>query len=821
MSNDEIIDLDLDPREHRRRFWRRLIRVGIPIGIVFLIVASIVATAFFGYYSNRRDALALSHDVLAALDKRVSQQLQSYLAPAVRVLDLLHSTLPGGVFARGEGQLAENLAIGVLGNASQVALVSFADANGDFLMVKRPGDGAPEGDGAPQGGVAIKRIENRDGARRVTWERRDAEGHVLSRTEDPSDTYDPRTRSWFIDALRAANQVSWTDLYIFFTDRTPGITVSRQLATPADRPAEVAGVDISLKALSGFLAGLEIGKTGRAMIIDHEGRLVAYPDPQRMMTEENGRPVPARIDAIGDPVLAHAYDRLRIIGPGWQVMDEGGKRIIIASSSLREIVGRDWSLVFVVPEDDFVGFVAANNRTALLMSLGVVGFAVALAILLARQSWQTERLARALRRRERTWQTQRQAFADLATSVDMFDPDDRSGGERLTATVADALRARRVSLWRFDARRPVLICEDCYDRETRGHTSGRQITEADCPLLIEALRGGEVVPVADAAADPRTTDLSRVYLSPAGCRTLLAVPIQSRDRVEGAVWIEDLAETSLNDADTLSFVWSVTRMLAPRFSARAPAVVATAVIAPDDATPPALHKTPAAATVARHNVAPFAAMRTASIGGKRSERFCDRLAAHGLGGDKVASAIFADAAVMVMRFVDPVMAAVERAASGGPERSPVLNDVVCALQRIAETHEIDYLKIVSDQIVAIEGFSGDAIQHARAIAELALDIQAFCGDAFAGLARPLDLAIGVDQGTVVGSSVGFGHFAFNIWGDAVRVAQAMATTAPPGMIQVTGRAYRCLANDYAARSRGAFYVEHEGELSTYLLKGRL
>ncbi|MFO1127412.1 MAG: adenylate/guanylate cyclase domain-containing protein [Rhodospirillales bacterium] len=819
MPGDEIVNLDLDPRQQRQQFWHRVVRVGLPVGAVLLIVASIIGIALFGYVSNRRDALALSRDVLTALDKRVGGQLTGYLMPAVRVLNLFHSTLPRGVFAAGQPELARNLAIGVLRSLPQIALVSFADANGDFLMVNRADD---------DGGVAIKTIDNREGARRVGWERRDAQGQVLSRTEDPADTYDPRTRPWFTGALHDDGRVSWTDLYIFFTDRAPGITASLALSAPAGRPAEVAGVDISLKALSAFLAGLEIGKTGRAMIIDHDGRLVAFPDPARVMTTVDGQPVPASIDQLGDPVLTRAYDRLRVLGYGWHVMDDEGTRFIIASSSLREIVGRDWSLLFVVPEDDFVGFVAANNRTSLLMSVGVVALAVGLAALLARQGWRADRTARALRQREETLQAQRQAFADLAATADLFDPEARSGAGRLTETVAHTLQARRVSLWRLDPGRGVLLCEDCYDRETRGHTAGGELPASDCPGLIEALQGEAEIVTADAASDPRTGDLYRLYLHPAGCRALLAMPVRSHGRVHGTLWVEDRGGGAMGETDAMGFVRSVAGMLAPRYAAAAPAV-------PAPAGPPAaagLGEEPAVdadIVVTREKVAPSAAMRTVSIGGARTERFRTRLAAKGLDDEALADAAFPEVAVMVMRFVDPLAAAapaaIPAAAPGAAEaatdRSPLLNQVVLALQRIAETHEIDYLKILSDQVVAAEGFSGDAAQQARAIAELALEIQAFCGEAFAGTERPVHLAIGLDQGTVFGSSVGFGRVAFNIWGDPVRVAQAMATTAPPGDIQITDRIYRHLASRYMARSRGAFYVKGEGELSTYLLKGRL
>ena len=147
----------------------------------------------------------------------------------------------------------------------------------------------------------------------------------------------------------------------------------------------------------------------------------------------------------------------------------------------------------------------------------------------------------------------------------------------------------------------------------------------------------------------------------------------------------------------------------------------------------------------------------------------------------------------------------------------MIDSIVRALQQIASDHGIVYLKILNDQIVAAEGFLGDARRQAIAILESALAVQDHCAQA---PGQSVDFTIGVDTGTVIGSPVGFGSFPYNVWGDALRVASAMATSAPPGAIQVTESTYRHVADRYVFR-RGAFYLERVGELSTYVLKGRL
>jgi adenylate cyclase len=73
----------------------------------------------------------------------------------------------------------------------------------------------------------------------------------------------------------------------------------------------------------------------------------------------------------------------------------------------------------------------------------------------------------------------------------------------------------------------------------------------------------------------------------------------------------------------------------------------------------------------------------------------------------------------------------------------------------------------------------------------------------------------------MGSAIGFGQVAFNVWGEAVRVAATMATAAPFGAVQTTESTYELLRDGFVFRRRGAFYLERLGEMTTYFLRGRL
>ena len=81
--------------------------------------------------------------------------------------------------------------------------------------------------------------------------------------------------------------------------------------------------------------------------------------------------IPLKVDELGDAVLTAAYDRFRVEGKGWRVIKLKDENYI---SSVTQLSGgvSNWWILIVVPESNFVGFVASNHRNALAMSLVIV-----------------------------------------------------------------------------------------------------------------------------------------------------------------------------------------------------------------------------------------------------------------------------------------------------------------------------------------------------------------------------------------------------------------------------------------------------------------
>jgi class 3 adenylate cyclase len=147
--------------------------------------------------------------------------------------------------------------------------------------------------------------------------------------------------------------------------------------------------------------------------------------------------------------------------------------------------------------------------------------------------------------------------------------------------------------------------------------------------------------------------------------------------------------------------------------------------------------------------------------------------------------------------------------------------MVAYLEELAASLGIEYMKIAGEQVVCAAGIGSNTKDHARRIAEAALNLQNRCVGLFTSLNTPMEFRIGIDTGAVMGSSVGRDQKTYNIWGEAARFASRMAESGIAGGIQVSQTTYQRLRAHYLFQVRGRYYLPGIGETSTYLLTGRI
>lgn len=796
MQSAEVIDSGTDPREARRASRRRWLRFGIPLVSIILVAAGQIGSAIYTSELNKEGVLALSSDLIEALNDQIDAEVRAYLAPAHNAVESLAAAIPDQPLSADGEVLFERIAIALLQRSGEIASAYLGTPSGGFLMVTRN----------DRGTFDTKRIDWTEQGPNTVWTRRDEHGDVVAREPDPADRYDPRTREWF-HAARQATGVAWSPVYIFFTTKKPGITASR-LARRGDAEAAVVGVDINLEALSGFLATLQ--KRGREalVIVDGEGGVVAFHDPERVMKETESGPRPRTIRELGQPELAEAFDRLRVEGSGRSTVFIDNENWVFGAASLKNVVGRDWWLMLLAPESDYAGFVAANGRRGFIASSGIIVLSILLAGLLAYQGLVADRHERAVQRGQRRLDAQHHVLDEVAGFAHLSDVDDEEDLRRAGEVLALTEGARRISFWRLSGDGASLECLDAYEADTRGHTSGARLRGSDFPEIFADITAGETVTIAAGEQDPRAHALQIAYLRASGSSSLISIPIRIPDRVLGAIWIEDIDERTALTIDH-SISRTVANLLAPRLRRLAELEAAT--------LPVEMGRRPVVAVATVGGPSPDT-LRKASLLDIRS-----RLGRDTVEGQRFAATTFPCASVLALRLQDDLALA---GTSANAADSALICDIVDAFKSAADAAGVPYVKILTDQIIAADGLTDDTSEDgtrgaADRIVDLALNAQSRINAIFLAAGRRSRFTMGIDSSTAYGAAVGFSNAPYNLWGEAVRTACMLADSAEPGSIQVSETTYDLLRDGYVFRRRGAFYLGQLGEMTTFAVRGRL
>lgn len=800
MRGIDVVDIDLDPKEVRRGFWRRVLRYGVSLACIVLVAAGLISSTLYTSAMNRSDVLALSHDFIDAISARTHTEVRAYLAPAQNAVGSLVAALPEEPFSPAGHAVFDRVAQNILQHNPQLASIYLGTPAGEFLMVKRN----------DEGGRDTKLTRQTPEGRTTNWIRRDAKGVVVGTEYDNNDPYDPRTRGWFRNATRTPG-LSWSKVYIFFTDKTPGITASMAVRNATHPPYAVVGADIYLNSLSAFLAKLQKQARGTLAIVNDDGEVVAFGDPSRMLVETDSGLRPKTLRELGLATLDEAFNRMRVEGPDRSIVKIDGERYVFGASSLRGAVSRDWWLMLLAPESAYLGFIAVNSRRGLLASSGIIVLSILLAAFLTYQGVVAERHARAANAGRERLDAQRRILDELAGLGALSDPNDEDDLKEASELLSEAEGARRISFWRLAKNGGELLCLDAFDEETRGHTSGTRIHAIDCGEILPLFRGGKPFEIAVAEADPRSARLHGTYLRAVGTTSLASVPIATARKALGAVWIED-ARTSDVTAGDRSLARSVANLLAPRL---------IRMLEQEERAPPSNQPSSAPRAEVVEKPSLQATDHFPSVGNLRSASLIERrrtLISESGNGQSAQATLFPGATVLALKLLDDRTLA---ATPPGSSESLVIREIVERFENEANSCGIPYVKILTDLVLAVDGFGDDTSEAAGRLMDVALGVRECCNSVFLAAGQEPQFSIGIDSGAIYGSPVGFDESPYNIWGEPVRVACRLAESADPGTIQVSETTYELVHEVGIFRRRGAFFLDQIGEMTTYTLRGRL
>src|SRR2546422_1618599 len=350
-----------------------------------LIVMTGLTVMFFSFTATKSSIHLVADNLLGEISKSVLTKTQAYLLPAERAARSVSWLLWNHRLDADTGlETLLDYYQELLQNNAEFRAVYSGDTAGSLVMTRR----------MPDGSLSRRYVRRQADGVHITWKHSNiAYYSEFNDTVEPLDTaYDPRKRNWYKDAVEKKGLV-WSEVYIFATDRQPGITCTIPHYDSTGTLLGVTAVDISVLDLSYYLGAMQVTEHSRLFITDATDRLVALQmrDPKevdrlfRKKLNKTGYDVLKATD-LGDPVLSAVVD-------AYHQRDDSTAaiRLVQQGSLLHALVsplandrGIDLRIGVIIPDNDIMGAVHRNNYIIIGFSLFMIMLAILLSLVLSR-----------------------------------------------------------------------------------------------------------------------------------------------------------------------------------------------------------------------------------------------------------------------------------------------------------------------------------------------------------------------------------------------------------------------------------------------------
>ena len=149
----------------------------------------------------------------------------------------------------------------------------------------------------------------------------------------------------------------------------------------------------------------------------------------------------------------------------------------------------------------------------------------------------------------------------------------------------------------------------------------------------------------------------------------------------------------------------------------------------------------------------------------------------------------------------------------------LLNEIYSRFDSLVGKHGLEKIRTIGDNYMVAAGVPRPRPDHARVLARLALEMNAW----LAGLppvgGRRLAFRFGISSGPVTAGVIGHRKFAYDVWGDTVNTASRMESQGAPGEIQVTAATWELIREEFVCRPVGPVEIKGKGRMDTWFIVG--
>jgi len=149
----------------------------------------------------------------------------------------------------------------------------------------------------------------------------------------------------------------------------------------------------------------------------------------------------------------------------------------------------------------------------------------------------------------------------------------------------------------------------------------------------------------------------------------------------------------------------------------------------------------------------------------------------------------------------------------------LLNEVFHCFDDLVDKYDLEKIKTIGDCYMVASGVPRPRVDHAHALVNFALDMQAEIGKRTFG-GRSLAFRIGINSGPVVAGVIGRRKFIYDLWGETVNMASRMESHGQSGVIQITRTTFDLIGGEFDCEAHGTIEVKGVGPVETWYVTGR-
>ncbi|AIL12912.1 hypothetical protein IM40_04345 [Candidatus Paracaedimonas acanthamoebae] len=370
-------------------FKSRKLEIDIISSFFALILIASLSIIWYTYRNSTQALLDLSQDLISEVSESVIEKTISPLTIAKSLSELGSTLIRTEEDISINNQSLLNYIEHTLRIYPTISNYYIGSNKGRFLQIRRLSN-KPTYRADPSrllpapARFAIRVIDHSLTQPIESWYYLDNVGKIIESENISKVLYDHRQRSWYSDVAQD-REFRWSSIYVFNTNKKPGITAAMPILDENGRLFSVTAVDINIDTFSKFLQELRIGKQGVTFIINTDGQIIAHPDPFQTVEADGDEISMMSIQDIKDKHLNAAFQEYQQSKNSKFIFTYNGIEYIAYFKAFPKSFEHKWLIGIVVPTNDIIGPAVQMQKHILIISFIILMLSVFFIAFLARR----------------------------------------------------------------------------------------------------------------------------------------------------------------------------------------------------------------------------------------------------------------------------------------------------------------------------------------------------------------------------------------------------------------------------------------------------